>query len=129
MQTDGSAGAPLSDESAPAGQHPLTRRRFLRSAVTVGAGATAAGLLPGLVDRAFAAADPAGCGSLADIEHFIFVMQENRSFDHYFGALSGVRGFDDTTAPTQTVGGVTSSIFRQYGYQPGVGATPTGYTL
>ena len=108
---------------------PLTRRRFLRGAATVGAGATAAALFPGLVERAYAAADPAGCGSLADIEHFVFVMQENRSFDHYFGTLSGVRGFDDTSVLQQTVGGQTSSIFRQYGYQPGVGVTPTGYTL
>ncbi|HEX7354042.1 MAG TPA: alkaline phosphatase family protein [Mycobacteriales bacterium] len=119
----------MTDETRPNGPRPLTRRRFLRGAATVGAGATAASLLPGIVERAFAAADPAGCGSLADIDHFIFVMQENRSFDHYFGTLSGVRGFDDPTAPTQNVGGETSSIFRQYGYQPGTGATATGYTL
>jgi phospholipase C len=25
-------------------------------------------------------------------------MQENRSLDHYFGTLSGVRGFDDPAA-------------------------------
>ena len=29
------------------------------------------------------------------IEHVIFLMQENRSFDHYFGSYKGVRGFDD----------------------------------
>ena len=85
---------------------PLTRRRFLRGAATVGAGATAAALFPGLVERAYAAADPAGCGSLADIEHFVFVMQENRSFDHYFGTLSGVRGFDDASVLQQTVGDI-----------------------
>ena len=34
-------------------------------------------------------------GSLADIEHVVFLMQENRSFDHYFGTLRGVRGFGD----------------------------------
>jgi phospholipase C len=26
------------------------------------------------------------------------LMQENRSFDHYFGTLAGVRGFDDSDA-------------------------------
>jgi phospholipase C len=25
----------------------------------------------------------------------MILMQENRSFDHYFGSLSGVRGFGD----------------------------------
>jgi phospholipase C len=34
-------------------------------------------------------------GSLNDVEHVIMFMQENRSFDHYYGTLSGVRGFDD----------------------------------
>jgi phospholipase C len=30
------------------------------------------------------------------VEHVVFLMQENRSFDHYFGAMKGVAGFDDT---------------------------------
>jgi len=37
-------------------------------------------------------------GSLADIKHIVILMQENRSFDHYFGTLSGVRGFEDADA-------------------------------
>jgi phospholipase C len=41
-----------------------------------------------------AAAVPAS-GALKDVEHVIFLMQENRSFDHYFGTFSGVRGFGD----------------------------------
>ncbi|MGH7737946.1 MAG: alkaline phosphatase family protein [Candidatus Tyrphobacter sp.] len=32
---------------------------------------------------------------LSDIDHIIILMQENRSFDHYFGTLAGVRGFAD----------------------------------
>jgi len=32
---------------------------------------------------------------LTDIDHIVILMQENRSFDHYFGTLSGVRGFGD----------------------------------
>jgi phospholipase C len=32
---------------------------------------------------------------LGAIEHIVMLMQENRSFDHYFGTLTGVRGFDD----------------------------------
>jgi phospholipase C len=37
-------------------------------------------------------------GPLSDIEHVVILMQENRSFDHYFGAMPGVRGFADPTA-------------------------------
>ncbi len=33
--------------------------------------------------------------SLRDVEHIVVLMQENRSFDHYFGVLRGVRGFGD----------------------------------
>ncbi|TVY36356.1 Non-hemolytic phospholipase C [Lachnellula subtilissima] len=34
-------------------------------------------------------------GSIADIEHVVLFMQENRAFDHYFGTMAGVRGFSD----------------------------------
>ncbi|KAG5983223.1 hypothetical protein E4U55_000513 [Claviceps digitariae] len=34
-------------------------------------------------------------GSLKDIKHIILFMQENRSFDHYFGTMAGVRNFGD----------------------------------
>ncbi len=37
---------------------------------------------------------PAGSG-LDAVEHVVVVMQENRSFDHYFGTYPGVKGFDD----------------------------------
>jgi phospholipase C len=66
------------------------RRRFLQLA-----GSTAAfSLLPSI---ARAAAIPASrrTGSLADVEHIVVLMQENRSFDHYYGTLRGVRGFAD----------------------------------
>lgn len=36
-----------------------------------------------------------GCGKLTDIEHVVIIIQENRSFDHYFGSYRGVRGFSD----------------------------------
>ena len=35
---------------------------------------------------------------ISDIKHVVVLMQENRSFDHYFGAMPGVRGFSDPTA-------------------------------
>ena len=44
------------------------------------------------------------------IEHIVVFMQENRSFDTYFGTLRGVRGFDDPHA-LKLPGG--RSVFRQ----------------
>jgi len=79
-----------SDELAGA----ITRREALRDAAMAGLGAGVLGTgLDALVARA-AAAGPRS-GSLKDIDHVVILMQENRSFDHYFGTLSGVRGFDD----------------------------------
>jgi phospholipase C len=49
------------------------------------------------------------------------LMQENRSFDHYFGTLSGVRGFDDPES-LKLPGG--RSVF----YQPD-DKNPNGYLL
>jgi phospholipase C len=48
--------------------------------------------------RAALAAPPPKHGGLGDIRHVVMLMQENRSFDHYYGTLSGVRGFDDPHA-------------------------------
>ncbi|MEV8638845.1 phosphocholine-specific phospholipase C [Streptosporangium sp. NPDC051023] len=69
-----------------------SRRRFL----TVGAGVLAASMLPPSVHRAMAMQVPAG--GLSAIKHVVFLMQENRSFDHYFGTLRGVRGYGDRNA-------------------------------
>ena len=99
----------------------MTRWAFLR--------ASAAALSAARLTEAAASADPAGCGGLGDIEHFVFMLQENRSFDHYFGTLSSVRGFDDPAAPTRIAGGRTRSVFEQAGFAPGVGATADGYLL
>jgi phospholipase C len=41
-----------------------------------------------------AAATHAAGSDLGAVEHVVFLMHENRSFDHYFGALGGVNGFD-----------------------------------
>jgi phospholipase C len=37
---------------------------------------------------------------LSDIKHVVVLMQENRSFDHYFGTMPGVRGFADPSVPS-----------------------------
>ena len=73
---------------------PISRRTLLGSAAAVGAGG-ALGLLPLDVQRAMAAS--AASNSLSSVKHVVILMQENRSFDHYYGTLQGVRGFGDTS--------------------------------
>lgn len=70
----------------------INRRNLVR-----GTAAFAAGGLLASIRRALAA--PALGHSIMDIEHIVILMQENRSFDHYFGTLPGVRGFGDRITP------------------------------
>jgi len=44
-----------------------------------------------LGQRALAIPTHSSTGTIDDVEHIVFMMQENRSFDHYFGTVSGVR--------------------------------------
>ncbi|MFB4421781.1 phosphocholine-specific phospholipase C [Streptomyces sp. QL37] len=79
----------------------MSRRRLF--ALGGGAlGAVAAGsFLPPSLQAAIAAqpaAERSGGAGLDAIEHVVILMQENRSFDHYFGTLRGVRGFGDRNA-------------------------------
>ncbi len=74
----------------------LTRRRLLGSAAGLAA-AAATELMPPNLRRVLAEGRP-GPGSLKDIKHVVLLMQENRSFDHYFGTMAGVRGFADEKA-------------------------------
>lgn len=75
----------------------FSRRKFLRLAAA-GAGVTATSAFPDLIRQALAVPANNATGTLADVEHVVIFMQENRSFDHYFGTLSGVRGFNDPRA-------------------------------
>ncbi|MFE6622639.1 phosphocholine-specific phospholipase C [Streptomyces sp. NPDC057740] len=69
----------------------VNRRRFLQLA-----GATTAfTALSSSIQRAAAIPANHRTGSIEDVEHIVVLMQENRSFDHYFGKLRGVRGFGD----------------------------------
>ena len=88
-----------------------SRRRFLQSAAALTA-------LAALDGHAGSRRAPA---RLSDIDHIIVLMKENRSFDHYFGTLGGVRGFDDATALALPDG-------RPVFYQPDV-QHPDGYVL
>ncbi len=98
----------------------FSRRHVLRSALGVGGAAAAASLLPPNLRRAMAET-PQRPGSLDDVEHVVILMQENRSFDHYFGTMRGVRGFDDPDAAKLPSG---RSVF----HQPDP-ANPDGYLL
>lgn len=75
---------------------PSSRRKFLGMA-TAGAAST---LFPDLIRQALAVPAYSPTGTLADVQHVVIFMQENRSFDHYFGTLAGVRGFNDPRAIT-----------------------------
>jgi phospholipase C len=103
----------------------LDRRRFLQAGAVGAAGVGLSSRAGRLIDTALTRSS--GGSSLSDIKHVVILMQENRSFDHYFGTLSGVRGFSDTRVLTQTVNGQTYPIFDQFGYEPGVGVTTSGY--
>ncbi len=64
-----------------------------------------------------AASVPAAGADLSAVKHVIFLMQENRSFDHYFGTLGGVAGFADTnnrSAFTQDWPGGTQSTLLPF---------------
>jgi phospholipase C len=86
----------------------ITRRQLLRSGATGGAALATWSLMSGrLVEQALARSSGA-CGSLKEIEHIVILIQENRSFDHYFGTYRGVRGFQDPHA--------MRGVFGQRGY-------------
>lgn len=76
-----------------------SRRSFLRKAALLAGATAAAHTLPPSIQRALAIDAPVGSTYL-DAEHIVFLMQENRSFDHCFGSLRGVRGFNDPRAIT-----------------------------
>jgi phospholipase C len=111
-----------------------SRRTFIAGASAVGIGAAVSQATGGrasaaqsrLIERAVQAST--ANASLGDIEHIVILMQENRSFDHYFGTLSGVRGFSDPAVLQQTVGGAAYPVFDQFGFQLGVGVDAAGYT-
>ncbi|HTW85417.1 MAG TPA: alkaline phosphatase family protein [Candidatus Sulfotelmatobacter sp.] len=85
----------------------LSRSRFL----SLAAGATTAAALTPYAEWIRPALAQAAPAKLTDIDHIVILMQENRSFDHYFGTLSGVRGYDDTKVATMPDG-------RPVFYQP-----------
>lgn len=73
------------------------RREFIKKAAFLAGSGGLWDLLPASVKQALAI-DPAPGSTFYDAEHIVLLMQENRSFDHCFGTLQGVRGFNDPRA-------------------------------
>ncbi|MFE6974956.1 phosphocholine-specific phospholipase C [Streptomyces sp. NPDC057682] len=69
----------------------INRRRLLQLA----GGAAAFTSLSSSIARAASLPARGRTGTLQDVGHIVVLMQENRSFDHYFGTLRGVRGYGD----------------------------------
>ncbi len=109
----------------------VSRRRFLRvggtaAGVALAAGAgTQLGGITGITGTARAAAATRPhhlTGTIRDLKRVVILMQENRSFDHYFGSLQGVRGFADKQALKYPNG---TTIFQQ----PDAARSDLGYLL
>jgi phospholipase C len=87
----------------------MSRRRFLVSAAGLAGAAGFAGALPESLARA-ASSSPRKGFDLSQVHHVVYLMQENRSFDHYFGTYPRVRGFADPSAIRLPNG---MSVFQQ----------------
>ena len=74
-----------------------TRRDFMKKAALLAAGSGLAGALHLSIQKALAI-NPELNSTYMDAEHVVILMQENRSFDHCYGTLQGVRGFNDPRA-------------------------------
>jgi len=125
-RSEGTTPAFLTDYRARAPfKAAVTRRRFLLGGAAAAGMAVAGTQLGGIARAATAAsATKAGhrTGTIADLKHVVILMQENRSFDHYFGTLRGVRGFADKQVLKYQNG---TSIFEQ----PDTARTDTGHLL
>ncbi|WP_404936906.1 phospholipase C, phosphocholine-specific [Pseudomonas sp. JDS08PS003] len=71
---------------------PSLSRRKLLQAAAIGSFFSS---LPVAIRQALAIPANNRTGTIKDVEHVVILMQENRSFDHYFGTFPGVRGFSD----------------------------------
>ncbi|RQR67953.1 phosphocholine-specific phospholipase C [Burkholderia sp. Bp9015] len=87
----------------------LNRRTFLRNAAITAGSAVAISALPYAIRRALTVPAAVENGNIADVKHVVILAQENRSFDHYFGTLRGVRGFRDP----RTIPNNSGNVFKQ----------------
>jgi phospholipase C len=70
----------------------IDRRKLL----ALGAASAA---LPSAIQKAWAIDAKAPTGTIRDVEHVVVLMQENRSFDHYFGRFGQYAGRTDIEVP------------------------------
>ena len=106
------------------GRTTITRRQLLAGATAAGAALGLDALSPAkLIERALAT-PPAAAGTLADIRHVVIFINENRSFDHYYGTYRGVRGFSDPGVLRQSDG---TPVFAQKFTGAPFGAASAGY--
>lgn len=76
-----------------------SRRDFIKKASLLTGAFALPNVIPMSIQKAMAiSADPGS--TFYDAEHVVFLMQENRSFDHMFGTMRGVRGFNNPRAKT-----------------------------
>ncbi|MBE7486715.1 MAG: hypothetical protein DIKNOCCD_01813 [bacterium] len=71
-----------------------SRRNFIKALAALGSTSFVWSGIPEAIAKA-AAIDPNPGTTFHDAEHVVILMQENRSFDHTYGSLRGVRGFRD----------------------------------
>lgn len=74
-----------------------SRREFIKKATLLSTGAGLMGMIPDSIKKAMAI-NPNPGTTFLDAEHIVVLMQENRSFDHSYGTLRGIRGFNDPRA-------------------------------
>ena len=73
----------------------MTRRELLKLSGTAAIAELVSSLLQGCGGVSSTETLPPNCGQLTDIQHVVIFIQENRSFDHYFGSYRAVRSFSD----------------------------------
>ncbi|HEX3491025.1 MAG TPA: phospholipase C, phosphocholine-specific [Streptosporangiaceae bacterium] len=108
----------------------VSRRNLMRGAAVITGAAVAASVSPAAGALASTSSEASAKtrqrrhGDLRDIKRVVILMQENRSFDHYFGSLRGVRGFGDRSTITLPGG---YSVWQQPTTPPGQPVTGTQY--
>ncbi len=95
------------------------RREFIRSLAQCAGVATTFAMLPRSIQAALTTPPAIRTGTIKDVQNVVIFMQENRSFDHYFGTLRGVRGFNDPRTITLPNG---KSVLHQPN-RDGIGST------
>jgi phospholipase C len=91
----------------------MSRRDFFAKITAAGGSAMLASWAYPVIEKAYAA--PVTSGSLKSIEHIVLFMQENHSFDNYYGTRYGVKGFGNSPDNPP-------AVFKQRGWAP----SPTG---